>query len=53
MPVYRNTRTGSEFYSPCECSGTDIVTVPEAPAAETKPAPAKKTGRKAPAAKKE
>lgn len=34
MPVYRNTKTGIEFSTPCECQGADIMPVPEAPAQE-------------------
>lgn len=47
MPVYRNVKTGAEFFTCCECKGADIVLVPSAPA-EEKPAPAqaKKPARK-------
>lgn len=47
MATYRNTRTGAEFYSNCECQGADIVRLPEAPAAEpAAPAEGKKTTKK-------
>ena len=50
MPVYRNIKTGAEFFTTCECKGADIVPVPEA-TAEEKPEPAKKPTRKKTATK--
>ena len=38
MPVYKNTRTGVEFFTPCECRGADIEPVPAAPAPSPAPA---------------
>lgn len=47
MPVYRNVKTGAEFFTDCDCKGADIVLVPSAPAEEKPaPAPAKKPARK-------
>lgn len=52
MYTYRNTRTGVEFSSACECFGADIekMSPPETPAPETPPETQKK-GKKKTAAK--
>lgn len=48
MYTYRNTRTGVEFSSVCECFGEDIekVSPPETPAPETPPETPKKRKKK-------
>jgi len=48
MYTYRNTRTGVEFASACECFGEDIekVSPPEAAAPETPPETHKKNKKK-------
>lgn len=30
--IYRNTKTGAEFESPCECAGPNLVKVEKKPA---------------------
>lgn len=37
--IYRNTKTGIEFETKCECKGADIM--PVSPAPQEKPAEAK------------
>ncbi len=48
MTVYRNKKTGVEFFSPCVCKGADIESVPasHAPDEDQSTVPAKKPGKK-------
>lgn len=48
MAVYRNTKTGIEFSSNCECKGADIVSVPDT---HLEKKPATKPARKKPVKK--